>query len=121
MSASISVLLNYAGRVYVSPRNARPDIFIDSVETRKNEMGRQELVIICMNRGTGRGNLLKSKLIVTSVESGERGTREKASVELGRVFHFYKQSETVCHPLAERSAIWPGKSDSQERNRLIHY
>ncbi|MBW2093122.1 MAG: fimbria/pilus periplasmic chaperone [Deltaproteobacteria bacterium] len=84
MTASINVLIHYAGRVYVAPRNARPDIVIDSVETRKNESGQPELVIICMNKGTGRGNLLKAKFIVTPVGSGKGGARKGASVELAR-------------------------------------
>jgi fimbrial chaperone protein len=82
MSASINILLNYAGRIYVVPQGAKPEIVIDSVETRRNEADRLELVITCKNQGTRDGKLLNAKFIVSPADSRKEDTRKSTSVVL---------------------------------------
>lgn len=66
----INVLMNYAGRLYVTPEDAKPEIIIDSVVTRRNELNKPELVITCRNDGTRRGNLKTRRFMVTPVNKG---------------------------------------------------
>ena len=82
MSASINILMNYAGRIYVVPQGAKPAIIIDSVETRRNEADRLELVITCKNQGTRDGKLLNAKFIVSPADSRKEDTRKNTSVVL---------------------------------------
>jgi fimbrial chaperone protein len=69
--AKITLLLRYMGSVYIVPKNAKPDVIVDSVEKRRGENGKKELVVIVHNRGTAHIIMKQLKLRLTSGGSGK--------------------------------------------------
>jgi len=63
-SASVNVLMNYAGRLYVKPKEAKSDIIIESIGAPLNDKGEQELEIICINNGNLRGKLINAAFYI---------------------------------------------------------
>ena len=63
-SASLNVLMNYAGRLYVKPKEAKSDIVIESIGAPLNENGEQELEIVCVNNGNLHGKLVHATFFI---------------------------------------------------------
>jgi len=63
-SASVNVLMNYAGRIYVKPKVASSDIVIESIGAPLNDNSIQELEIICINNGNLHGKLTNASFLI---------------------------------------------------------
>lgn len=63
-SASLNILMNYAGRLYVKPEESKSDIVIESIGAPLNENGEQELEIVCKNNGNLHGKLIHATFLI---------------------------------------------------------
>jgi len=69
----VMVLVNYEGRIYVTPKGAKPDVVVESVEqrTQGDSVGggaTNVLEVICANKGTARKEMATMSLVLTPVD-----------------------------------------------------
>lgn len=83
----VTVLINYEGRIYVTPKGSEPDIVVESVTERTQDnqtgFGRSAgklsvLEVICENKGTAHKEMSKMSFLITPVDKEGAPTKEKA-------------------------------------------
>ncbi|WP_066348303.1 fimbria/pilus periplasmic chaperone [Geminocystis sp. NIES-3708] len=63
---NISALFNHQGAIYITPRNIKSSLVLESVSHRKNDEGKDQLVILFENKGTAHQLLRDVEIKLTS-------------------------------------------------------
>ncbi|MBN2790666.1 MAG: molecular chaperone [Candidatus Delongbacteria bacterium] len=105
-SASINVLMNYAGRLYVKPINASPDIVIESIGAPLSDKGEQELEIVCINNGNLHGKLTSASFLI------RQGARKEDSGNLKPLILTMNEVPAMASSILAKSKrrfriLWP--------------
>ncbi|NOR45010.1 MAG: hypothetical protein GQ534_05430, partial [Candidatus Delongbacteria bacterium] len=105
-SASLNVLMNYAGRLYVRPKNASSDIVIESIGAPLNDKGEQELEVVCINNGNLHGKLTNAAFYV------RQGARKEDSGKLKPVILTMNEVPAMASSILAKSKrrftiLWP--------------
>lgn len=74
----IDVLFNYRGIVYITPKNAKPKVVVESVAGWEGEAA--DLTVTCANRGTGLANMQGYRLRIAPVDGGDGVQADRAIV-----------------------------------------
>ena len=105
-SASVNVLMNYAGRLYVRPKDAASNIVIESIGAPLNDKGEQELEIVCENKGNLHGKLTSASFYI------RQGARKEDSGKLKPVILTMTEvpamaSSILANSKRRFSILWP--------------
>ena len=105
-SANLNVLMNYAGRLYVRPKEASSDIVIESIGAPLNDKGEQELEVVCINNGNLHGKLTNATFYV------RQGARKEDSGKLKPVILTMREvsamaSSILANSKRRFSILWP--------------
>ncbi|MCK4978959.1 MAG: molecular chaperone [Candidatus Delongbacteria bacterium] len=105
-SASVNILMNYAGRLYVRPKEARSEIIIESIGAPLNDKGEQELEIVCVNNGNLHGKLVHGTFYIRQgAKKGDSGNLKPFILTMNELAGM--SSSILAKSKRKFSILWP--------------